>query len=561
MIRIYGALILVFVFSCRSEAKLENSSSAIDYSKLELPDKPNILWIVAEDLSPYIPTYGDSTVVTPNISRLAEEGIVYTNFYSPSGVCAPSRAAIATGTYPTRIGAQHMRTGPWFRFSTTDRALENYAKHGRLAYEALPETNVHMLSTYLRKHGYYCSNNPKEDYQFRCEIAAWDESSFQAHYKNRKPGQPFYAIFNLDNTHESMIWRKAKDSLLVDENLNVPVPPYLPNTPIALQDIRRNYSNIIEMDNRVGEILKELEQTGELENTIIFWYTDHGGPLPRQKRTVYQSGIHVPMIVRFPNKQFAGQIDDQLLSFIDLKPTVMSLLGIELPEKVDGKAWLGKHANADERQYLFAAADRFDNETDKIRAVFNKNFKLIKYYNLNQAYYLPVKYRETMPIMRELLRLRDKDSLNDIQKQWFRKTKDSIEFFDLVNDPDEIHNLANKPEYQEQIQTMHAELDQWIKDTNDKGKLLEKDYLETIWPDGNQPKTEDPKVQVVNEKIQLMSLIKGANIGYQWADSEETLTNNWEIYVEPIKIQTGKILFVMAHKIGYKTSDIIEKTF
>lgn len=532
--------------------------SVPDYGRLELPARPNILWIVAEDLSPMIPSYGDSTVATPNISRLAEEGVRYTRFFSPSGVCAPSRAAIATGMYPTRIGAHHMRTGPWFRFTTTDQAIADYP---RAAYEAMPPPGTHMLSSYLRRAGYYCSNNPKEDYQFRSELGAWDESSFEAHWRKREAGRPFYAIFNLDYTHESMVWRRAEDGLLVDSLLEVPVPPYLPATEVAKRDIRRVYSQIVAMDRRVGEILREIEAAGELDNTIIFWYTDHGGPLPRQKRTVYDSGIRAPMIIRFPHRQLAGETDEQLLSFIDLKPTVLSLVGIEPPDYVDGKAWLGQYRDSSRRDYLFAAADRFDNETDKIRAVRDHRFKLIRYYNLDQPHYLPVKYRETMPIMRELLRLHAADSLDEFQSQWFRPTKDSLELFDLESDPHELHNLIGDPRYADQVAELRQALDEWIVETGDKGRMPEEEYVAMIWPDGRQPVTAPPTIEPTTAGIVLRCATNGAQIAYQWAESEEALTQRWTIYQTPIGAINGQTLWVRAHRIGYRPSDIHSQKF
>jgi arylsulfatase A-like enzyme len=358
-----------------------------------------------------------------------------------------------------------------------------------------------------------------------------------------------------------MIWRKAKDSLFVDKDLDVPIPPYLPNTEIAKQDIRRNYSNIVEMDKRVGEILGELEQAGQLENTIVFWYSDHGGPLPREKRTIYNTGLQVPMIIRFPNKQLAGSTDSQMLSFIDLKPTVLSLVNIKPPDNLDGKAWMGKYAEHNKREYLFAAADRFDQQIDKIRAVFNKKFKLIRNYNTQQPYYLPVKYRETMPIMKELLRLRDKDSLTLEQQLWFRKTKDSIEFFDMENDPYEFHNLADKKEYQDKIGEMKSALDHWIKSTDDKGQLTEDDYIASIWPNGEQPKTAEPKLTIGNGEVSVSTETTGASIGYQWAKDESELTNSWDIYTGPIPIKPHNTLYVRAHRIGFKPSERVEQKF
>jgi arylsulfatase A-like enzyme len=529
-----------------------------DYAQLELPERPNVVWIVAEDLSAVLPPWGDSIVATPNISRLVEEGVLYTHMFSPSGVCAPSRAAIATGMYPTRIGAHHMRTGPWFRFTIKDRAIENFP---RPAYEAMPPPEVHMMSSYLRRAGYFCTNNPKEDFQFRCELGAWDESGFEAHWQHRPDTtQPFFAIFNLDDTHESMIWRRANDSLLIDSTLEVPIPPYLPTTQVAKRDVRRLYSHVVAMDQRVGKILDELEAAGELENTIVFWYTDHGGPLPRQKRTIYDSGIHSPMAVRFPNQQLAGKVDSQLLSFTDFKPTVLSLLEMEPPAYVDGKAWMGKYRDTTEREYVFAAADRFDNETDKVRAVRGRRYKLIRYYNLDQPYYLPVKYRETMPIMQELLRLHEKDSLNAYQAQWFRPTKDSIELFDLWNDPHELHNLAGDPQYADKIEELRQALGRWIADTQDKGRMSEEAYVKSIWPGGEQPVTEPPTVEQ-GAKIKLSCPTEGAQLAFQWIEQTGEASQNWTIYQAPVEPQRGDMLLVQAHRIGYRPSAVVRVGF
>lgn len=551
------SIFLLLFWGCAT-SEPEEALHQPDYSQVELPERPNVLFIVAEDLSAIIPPWGDSTVATPNISRLVGEGVQYTQVFSPSGVCAPSRSAIATGMYPTRIGAHHMRTGPWFRYTIKDRAIENFP---RKAYEAMPPPEVHMMSSYLRREGYFCTNNPKEDYQFRCELGAWDESGFEAHWQHRPDTtQPFFAIFNLDDTHESMIWRRANDSLLVDSTLEVPIPPYLPTTEVAKRDVRRLYSHVVAMDQRVGEILDELEAAGELDNTIIFWYADHGGPLPRQKRTIYDSGIHAPMVVRFPHQQLAGKVDSQLLSFIDFKPTVLSLLGMEPPDYVDGKAWMGKYKDTTERDYIFAAADRFDNETDKVRAVRGRRFKLIRYYNLDQPYYLPVGYRETMPIMKELLRLHEKDSLNEYQAQWFRPTKDSLELFDLWNDPYELQNLTGDSQYADKIEELRQALDRWISDTQDKGCMSEEAYVKSIWPGGEQPVTEPPTVDL-GAKIKLNCATEGAQLAYQGVKNTEEASQNWIIYQEPIEPQQEDTLLVQAHRIGYRPSGVVRVGF
>ncbi|MEM9987697.1 MAG: sulfatase, partial [Bacteroidota bacterium] len=378
--------------------------------------------------------FGDSTVATPTLSRLAAEGVRYPNLYSTSGVCAPSRFAIATGMYPSGSGANHMRTR-----SNTERT-------GLRAYEAVPDPQVSMVSELLRKAGYYCSNNHKEDYQFRAPITAWDESSIYAHWRNRAEGQPFFSIFNFTTTHESGLFEpygirkielrydqvgdrefkkvgyqlkttESETPSYLPKDTEFDIPPYLPDNDVVRRDMWKLYNNIAEMDRQVGAVLDQLEADGLLERAIIFFYADHGGPLPRQKRLVYDSGLNAPLIVRFPDQRGAGTIDSQLVSFVDFTPTLLALANVESPDYLQGQAFLN-HSHP-ERTYIHAAANRFDESTDVIRAVRDHRFKYIRNYRPEQGYYLPLVYREQIPSMQELLRLRDEGALNDLQAQWF----------------------------------------------------------------------------------------------------------------------------------------------
>ena len=246
----------VLFVACQSpQGSVNEEFSQIDPT-LKLTFRPNILWLVAEDLGAYIPAFGDSTADTPNLDRLAREGVRYTNVFSPSGVCSPSRAAIATGMYPTRIGAHNMQIGNipvQFRQNPQVMAfIQKYMPAGLDPYEVVPPPEVKLHAEYLRRQGYYTTNNWKEDYQFAAPVTAWDESSQTAHWRNGPEGIPFFSIFNLMVTHESQIWEKANDSLWVASDSEVPIPPYLPDTDVVRSDVRRMYSNIKEMDNRVG---------------------------------------------------------------------------------------------------------------------------------------------------------------------------------------------------------------------------------------------------------------------------------------------------------------------
>jgi len=526
-----------------------------------LSSQPNILWIVAEDLSPYLPMFGDSTVGTPNLSRLAAEGVCYDYFFSPAAVCSPARSAIATGLYPTHLKSNHMRTGPWFADTMSKERIEAYAKYLRpelIPYEATPTSEVKMMSEHLRRAGYYCTNNAKRDYQFISPVTAWDENNKKAHFRNRKEGQPFFAVFNIEVTHESRIWAKAEDSLWVKEDLAIDVPPYLPDTEVGQQDVRRMYSNIKEMDARVGEILGQLEADGQLENTVIFWYSDHGGPLPRQKRLLYDSGIHVPLIIRFPQQQFAGQRDSQLLSFIDLAPTTLSIAGITPPDYVDGRSFLGTHKDDNEQDYVFAAADRFDELYDANRAARDRRYKYIRYYNPEKPMLLQVQYRDQMPIMQELHRLHKAGELTPEQALWYRQEKPEAEFFDTWMDPHELNNLIEDPKYQDKIEELRTACEAWMKKMEDEPLRPEREIIEEMWTNLEQPITAVPKLEKQAAKVALNCETEGASIGYKFiATGSDPGFSNWQVYTEPFEREAGKELVVRAHRIGFKASEAL----
>ncbi|PHN02723.1 sulfatase family protein [Flavilitoribacter nigricans] len=565
MSRIFFLVLMTLLLACgRSAIKEEPVLQATGLAHPQLGEPVNILWLVAEDISPYLPMFGDSTIATPNLSWLASEGVCYDNVFASTPVCAPARAAIATGLYANRLGANHMRTGPWYSSNVSPEAIAIATRNspeGMVPYEAVPPPEVKMLSEYLRRVGYYCTNNAKEDYQFRKPVTAWDESSNRAHWRNGPKGQPFFSVFNFEVTHESRIWSKAKDSLWVAADQPVPVPPYLPDTEIGRQDIRRMYSNIKEMDAQVGEILQQLRDDGLLEKTIIVWYSDHGGPLPRQKRLLFDSGLKVPMIIRFPGRQFAGERDDRLISFVDFAPTTLSLAGIAPPDYMDGQAFLGHYAAETDRAYIFAAADRFGPSYDNNRAVRDKRFKYIRYYHPEKPRFLHTAYRDQMPIMQELYHLRDAGELTAAQALWFRETKPEEELFDTQADPHEIHDLAGDPAYAEKLQELRAACDQWVEDIQDKNLMLEPELIQQFWPDMKQPQTAEPIVSATNGLFELSCSTPGASIGYKFLDpGQEPGLHNWRVYTEAFALPEGKEVVVVAHRIGYSASEMVRRS-
>ncbi|PWJ55053.1 arylsulfatase A-like enzyme [Dyadobacter jejuensis] len=566
---VFGVL-LFGSMSCRPGMRKSDSTALVNHST----KRPNILWLVTEDMGPYIPPFGDSTAITPNLNRLAREGVKYPQVYSTSGVCAPSRAALATGMYPTSIGANNMRTNS----NTTETGLP--------AYEAVPGPEVRMVSELLRLGGYYCTNNNKEDYQFRAPVTAWDESSPYAHWRNRAEGQPFFSVFNFNVTHESGLfdpygfaftetrhyhsgdrtytWEKgrmteAQTPKHLAKDIAFAIPPYLPNTPVVRRDMWKMYNNISEMDRQLGAVLKQLEEDGLLENTIIFFYGDHGGPLPRQKRLIYDSGLNTPMIIRFPKGWKAGTTDHQLISFVDFAPTLLSLTGQKLPDYLQGQAFLGAAKPKQERAYIFGAADRFADVTDVIRAVRDKRYKYIRNYRPSQGYYLPVAYRENIPTMQELLRLKKEGGLNAVQAQWFRESKPAEELYDCVMDPHELHNLAGEASYQSRLSTLSKKMDEWLHEIGDVPNTPEKELISDLWNgEKSQPKTAEPEVRQEDGVVRVSCSTPGSSLGYQIHGVDGVNPKAWNIYRNPIKVPTGGSIWVQAHRIGYVPSKVVK---
>ena len=564
------ALAIAFIgMACQTDLK-ESDKSA----NMELPKRPNILWLVTEDMGAYIPSFGDSTIATPNLSRLANEGVIFPNLYSTSGVCAPSRAAIATGMYPSGIGANHMRTTSYTEVT------------GLPSYGAVPPPDVHMVSELLRKNGYYCTNNYKEDYQFEAPKTSWDESSEYAHWRNRADDQPFFSIVNFTETHESGLfepyghrnietrhyqlgdrdysWGKGRMTeeqtpVHLSKDTKFTIPPYLQNTDVVKRDMWKLYNNIAEMDSQVGAVLKQLEDDGLLENTIIFFYGDHGGPLPREKRLIYDSGLNTPMIVRFPNKMRAGTKDNRLTSFVDFAPTLLSLTGTKSPDYMQGQAFLGEYSAKKERKYIHAAADRFDGFTDVIRAVRDSRYKYIRNYRPDQGYYLPIVYREKIPSMQELLKLQQDGKLDSLQLQWFRESKPEEELYDCLVDPNELNNIASNVDYKSKVDELSTEMDRWLKSINDKPSLPEKDLIDRLWKGAKtQPVTENPTIDM-SDKITISCKTEGSSIGYNVISSDGNIPSTWFVYKEPFEIPEGASIQSQAYRIGFKPSDVISK--
>ena len=396
--------------------------------------------------------------------------------HSPYPVCAPARSAIITGMYPSSIGTGNQRAYHQKRKVRPDSEsqLDFPYYSSKLAEAIKPFTQI------LRENGYYCTNNSKTDYNFKLTDQAWDESSNHASWENRKKDQPFFAVFNFGVTHESSIWNRDKKKLKVDPNI-LKVPPVFPDDSITRHALAVNYSNLIEMDIQTGKIIDRLKKQNLYDNTYIFFYSDHGGPFPRHKRAIYETGTKVPFIVKFP-KGFKtdDKRNNDMLSFIDFAPTILSIAGIDIPKIYQGKPFLGAKKSLKKRKYLFTASDRFDELTDRIRAVKSKRFKYVRNYNIEKPHALNVVYRTQMNLMKHLNELNKSNSLSDKQKLWFQVPKRPEEFYDLENDPFELNNLIEDEKFAPHINELKLQLDSWLKNINDLGGIPEKELARIL---------------------------------------------------------------------------------
>ncbi|WP_028668529.1 sulfatase-like hydrolase/transferase [Runella zeae] len=514
--------------------------------------RPNILWITCEDMSFHLGCYGSKLAKTPHLDELAANGTRYTRAFTTAGVCAPSRSAIITGMYQQSIGTHNMRT-----LAASAAAKEAYPS-GFKGYSAVVPEEVKCFSEYLREGGYYCTNNSKEDYQFVAPSTAWDESSNKAHWRNRPDkNQPFFAIFNFTTTHESQVWVRAKEPLLVKPE-EVEVPPYYPDTPEVRLDIARHLSNVMVMDQQAGNILQQLKEDGLEQNTIVFFFSDHGDGLPFVKREVLDRGLRVPFIIKNPFDNKKNVVDNQMISFVDLAPTMLSLANIPVPKYMQGQAFLGGQKAKNPRQFVFAARDRMDSEYDRVRTVRDDRYRYVRNYMPEKPHYQNIGYRLQQPSMQSILRLKEEGKLNPTQMQWFRPTKAVEELYDCDKDPFEFNNLAENPAYQPQLTKLRKVYNDWIQKVGDMAQEPEMDMVKRWWGGKDEPPlTQTPQILPKSSKIALSCATKGASIGYKkhWEEP------SWKVYTQPISVTSGDSLYVIAHRIGYTKSNIVTQKF
>jgi arylsulfatase A-like enzyme len=442
-------------------------------------DLPNILWVTCEDTSPNLGCYGDDYAVTPSLDALAARGMRYTNANSNAPVCAAARTTIITGVYSPSMGAEHMRS-------------------------SVPMSKqLRMYPQILRDAGYYTTNNNKEDYNLEKPGRVWDVSNKQAHWKHRKEGQPFFAIFNFPISHESQIRNEIDEADQIHDPAEVRLPAYHPDTPEVRRDWAQYHDRVTMMDKQAGTVIQEVADANLADDTIIFFFSDHGSGMPRSKRSACNSGLNVPFIAYFPPKwqhlappgYKPGGTSDRLISFVDLAPTVLSLAGIKPPEWMQGGAFCGKYA-APEPEFSYGFRGRMDERYDLVRSVRDKRYMYVRSFMPHLPHGQHNAYMFETPTTRVWRQLFDAGKLTAEQSQFWLAPRAAEELYDLNADRDEVKNLAGQPEHQAQLERMRGALADWVRRTKDTGFLPESEMHSrsegtTPYDMGHDPKMYD----------------------------------------------------------------------
>lgn len=420
-------------------------------------DRPNILWILGDDLGCELSCYGYRPVKTPNMDRLANEGVRFSQFHTTAPVCSASRSGFNVGLYQTTTGTH------------------NHRSHRRDGYRLPPPAR--LITEYFREAGYFTANvldiapgvrgTGKTDFNF-----LFEKPFDGTHWNQRKPGQPFYAQINFQAPHKGPAFveaRKQKD--LVDPN-RVELPPYYPDHPVVRNEMA-NYLDAVQLlDHKVGVVLEQLKQDKLLDNTVIILFGDNGRCLLRGKQWLYDPGTHVPLLIRWPGVLRPGQVRDEPCTALDMNATTLFAAGIPVPQHYHGRPLFGPQAKP--RDYIITARDRCDMTQDRIRAVRDRRYKYIRNFLPDRPYTQYNEYiQRSYPTLSVLKELHEKGQLNATQALWMAPRKPPVEFYDTQSDPHEVRNLADSPAHKKLVAEFAKRLDDWIRDTRDQGEILE----------------------------------------------------------------------------------------
>lgn len=515
-------------------------------AEVRADERPNLVWISCEDISPNLGCYGDPHAITPNLDQLAADGLRFTRAFTPAGVCAVVRSSVITGMYAPAIGSQHMRS------------------------RIVPSADVKAFPELLRAAGYFCTNRSKTDYQFEPTPNLWDRqgNNHQDWRERPDPDQPFFSVINFTVSHESQIRHSQTDHDAVIAKIGKSrqrdpdvvgdtLPEYLPNTPAARKNWAWYHDNITLMDQMAGEVLARLEQDGLADNTLVVFWGDHGMGMPRGKRWIYDSGTHIPLIMRWPGTLDAGAVREDLASTVDLAATMLAVAGVTVPEVMQGRVLIGPARQA-EPPYLFFHRDRMDEVYELQRGARDRRWKYIRNYMPERTYAQRIDYMDAMPAMQDWRRLAAADRLVGGQKNWFVDKKRFEELYDTENDPWELNNLAGKPQYADRLARMREATEAWQDEIGDTGMIPEPVLMEEMIPGGKTPQVKPPVPAIVGGKIAFQSPTEGASVVYRLRLPGESFSQ-WRLFRHAIALPEGATIEAMACRIGYRNSDSIQQ--
>jgi uncharacterized sulfatase len=455
----------------------------------------------------------------------------------------------------------------------------------------VPPPEVRCFTERLRAAGYHCTNNAKTDYNFEAPLTAWDVCSARAHWRSRpSPGTPFFAVFNLTVTHESQI--RVPDDVYERNMRDVPraqrhdpafapIPPYYPDTPAVRRDWARYSDNITAMDHQAGSILSELANDGLADNTVVFFWGDHGRGLPRAKRWPYDSGLRVPLIVRWPGLIAPGSARQDLVTLMDLGATALSIAGLPIPGHMHARPFLTPSGQppARTRTVVFGHRDRMDESCDTVRSARDARYRYIRNVHPDRPYALHCAYGEETPTMQELRRLHKDEAattgrgeipnaLTPVQRLFLAPSKPQEELYDLQEDPHEVRNLAADTRHGATLRRLRREVERWQAACGDLGLMDEGALIERFRPGGQWRVADRPELRLDAGMVTATCPTPGASIAYTFdppaptgprpPTGEPTSTRRWLLYARPVALPSGRPAWFRACRIGFRDSDDVE---
>ncbi|WP_210508350.1 sulfatase-like hydrolase/transferase [Naasia sp. SYSU D00057] len=539
--------------------------------------RPNILWISTHDISPHLGAYagvwpGAEQAVTPHLDALADEGARFDAAFAAAPVCAPSRAAIMTGCYPTAIGTIHMRT------------------------KAVPPPEVKLFPEYLRAAGYYTTNNWFTDFQMETPPTAFDDCSETGHWRNRPtPETPFFAAFHGMVTHESQIYLDddaflAATSHVSDEQRHRPedveLPPYYPDTEVFRKSWARYLDLITEMDAWVGGLLAELEGDGLRDDTIVVFWSDHGLGMPRAKRWAHEAGLREPLLVRWPERIAPGSVRTEIVQLMDLAPTMLAALDLPVPEHMHGAPLFGSDGGfRSPNIYAFGARERMDEQEDSVRTVRDARYRYIRNLHPDRSELQHNEYADHLDTWKEFRRLAFEEAgqlargerpnrLTDLQRAIVAPAKPAEELYDIESDPHETVNLAGDPALAGKLGELRAALDEWTEHYGDLGLLPERELIETWRPGGRTAETAAPELLLEDGRVAATCATEGASLAWttdppreaaggppSWTAAlglPDTGGRRWRLYTGPFEPPVGERVWMGAWRMGFTASEVVE---